>query len=1658
MKENKLLKYTSGNCKVTNKHIIIYNKLEYIKKKIIKKLFNNIGGANPPKKQIIKSQIEHFDESRRALNTKVDLILKDLNSTQEEQNELIRSIRTEFDKNNVPPNAITELLTADTELVSGFREFNNIISKLGDRLDTGAGENNEGGKQLIEELVAIQQGLFKLQIKIIFNKLKEIQIECEEKIADPINVTKLFTLIRKKVDAMNNFMDLQKQSLSTDQIKPLDNSGSEPIINVDTNVLEKVIPTSSDRKKSISSVVNKGVQNKPVVKIGGKTGGKTKTNLPNNIEGTNTIANMAVVNPYHRPTFNEGPYNTQRGGSGIINPSSPNIYSTDLILEPKSQKHNILQVPHLVTYTHFYSELYKIFNSSIFISIVGLLSDPDIFNELIKSILVNPKKDCKNFINCFFIKFSDYSTLLEYDIFNIKGKNAEFEKYINRDTYIYMKLINRIDTTNDTTDDTTNDTTDDTINNTTNDTINDTTNDTTVDTINDTTNDTTNDKYILSYTLTQYLYNKTQISNDNSQQLLSTVKSSTEINNLLDILYQNIYILLQLYNNSLITHNILINNYYSKYIYKKKKIITFVKERNNGIRNPRYHIEILNNQSIYLFNKDKTKYTTLMKKNTAQTNKYLLLGYLNIDKQFYSKGQNDDYDINKTYKTLIESTNTFVDTKTEKKILDNKQNRSEYYYLGPFENYYYNTSNADIAHDSASIIFHKLINNNEDICIFTYGASGSGKTSSLIYYERENIDGIIIELCKLPEFIDNFLEISLSIINIYTWHGYDATKSQQEIGNKHYRSYYMTYTDIINNTEILNPTFLWRNNNWKYKNDLSKPNTQDHRSMSVIINDILKKRQTEPTSNNPDSSRSHILICFTLSKKNNSDEKRKIVVCDFAGVENVFDCEDVFELSRFANAYHKSIKYNPKKLDFAPINGKIPYEEKIHYDKTYCNQEKEMDNMIKFYSTNDGSLKYTNLQSEYNIKEQILNTSLSNITDLEGGAFRREPTPTSRILDTKHNTRLVVTGTSVNKNQKSTPLRTRTLPLRTLPLKNQSTKQSNPQPEPQLLKQPKCNTIKYKNIACLGQEFKIIDYRKVPGVLPETKDDPIIKNVSEYITYLTQDMSNPPIGDIDYQNDYTNELIIFKNIIDSDICIIGSSLYENINRQSNLKIIITVLDKSDSLDETKKYLERYMNFMNTLMKKSNNYTLQYDNINSYVYVTRSKWKTLKNSILLDAYKTLNAHQTNFNTTREQILKQYNDHIKRLECNKIKIETLNYNCKLRRNEGYVINKTLFDLQIAIKQIIYKSLEINNSGYFPTFYEKEIFPYCRNTTLDNNKQIDSFYKISKSKTESELVSELDQESQLEQEPELESESELKLESTLTGEIIRILSTIPSDDNNLGFGINLSDVNFVIFTIINTSNDEYTNNPPNPPYININNLIYYTKYSSVKDKHLYIINEIKSLLLELSKYDYYKTHSKIINIRKQFLINPDIITPTNENFYKESEIGSKAGANIEFIYTELLNIISINNNATLIGTIEATDAMQNLVYNMSCSYNSKLNYVPWSLNKVISINNDNEQSTIRKNLPTINMELPMTNIRMIDDINILNEILKSNILTIDSFTRIISSDNSNTTQQVQIEYDNIIKQIKEIKNKAEEANEEAYNKYLQTSVNVLFGNAKK
>ena len=187
---------------------------------------------------------------------------------------------------------------------------------------------------------------------------------------------------------------------------------------------------------------------------------------------------------------------------------------------------------------------------------------------------------------------------------------------------------------------------------------------------------------------------------------------------------------------------------------------------------------------------------------------------------------------------------------------------------GNFE--YYNSIYKPVAQE--------LFNNKK--CILTlYGSSGHGKTSSMIY---NDIDDSTIQKKKRPGdmkyIISNFIDILDEEITIEykTFEigskllQYTGTNTQK-IDNYFYRS-----MELNNSSVELSGT----------SKDIIEGNNSKYNTFAQDILLKLSKRTTKGTINNPDSSRTHLIV-LTINNEYN------LIILDLAGREQTFNINNI---------------------------------------------------------------------------------------------------------------------------------------------------------------------------------------------------------------------------------------------------------------------------------------------------------------------------------------------------------------------------------------------------------------------------------------------------------------------------------------------------------------------------------------------------------------------------------------------------------------------------------------------------------------------------------------------------------------------------------------------------------------------------------------------
>ena len=238
-------------------------------------------------------------------------------------------------------------------------------------------------------------------------------------------------------------------------------------------------------------------------------------------------------------------------------------------------------------------------------------------------------------------------------------------------------------------------------------------------------------------------------------------------------------------------------------------------------------------------------------------------------------------------------------------------------HYGHFNKVLYNVDNQTFGDNMKEI--KDNLTDNKDVFVIGYGASGAGKTSTLIYDKtaikkgkKDKSDGaIVFTLNQLAENNTKFQQLELTITELFMD---DPTGDDKQITPKAFEK----IKDVSFNYEDKDKegisAFRASFNFASYISNLTgtegkenllldETNFTGEDNTTFTLSEILqllidKKRKVFATTNNTQSSRSHVLVTikFTIDKK-----PVFLYIGDFAGVENKFDYA-------FKYAYPKSFK------------------------------------------------------------------------------------------------------------------------------------------------------------------------------------------------------------------------------------------------------------------------------------------------------------------------------------------------------------------------------------------------------------------------------------------------------------------------------------------------------------------------------------------------------------------------------------------------------------------------------------------------------------------------------------------------------------------------------------------------------------------------------
>ena len=254
-----------------------------------------------------------------------------------------------------------------------------------------------------------------------------------------------------------------------------------------------------------------------------------------------------------------------------------------------------------------------------------------------------------------------------------------------------------------------------------------------------------------------------------------------------------------------------------------------------------------------------------------------------------------------------------IDGEIEPTNLDSlKKGTFEQYIFGPFSGIFLQgTKNLKMATD----IFNRLklkLDRQEELFFIGYGTSGSGKTGAFIYlsFIKDNVTytepGVLEYFCNLLCKNYNYTCLEITMVDFFLYFANTSTNADTFL-----KQHSQVKPIKVDGLEIL-----------KFKATDDKTwnlTTNPSKALGTCINQAFDSREVNPTSNNVDSSRSHVLVFLTITKINTRGETitQKICVGDLAGVENVLDCPKI--MNKMDVAYAESKKWKENNIPIDPV-------------------------------------------------------------------------------------------------------------------------------------------------------------------------------------------------------------------------------------------------------------------------------------------------------------------------------------------------------------------------------------------------------------------------------------------------------------------------------------------------------------------------------------------------------------------------------------------------------------------------------------------------------------------------------------------------------------------------------------------------------------------
>ena len=882
-----------------------------------------------------------------------------------------------------------------------------------------------------------------------------------------------------------------------------------------------------------------------------------------------------------------------------------------------------------------------------------------------------------------------------------------------------------------------------------------------------------------------------------------------------------------------------------------------------------------------------------------------------------------------------------------------KINKYDYGYLyGPFTKIFdQNQTNESISKNCTEII--DTLKNGKSAFVIGYGASGAGKTSSLIYWTQQKDEGIILRLCKLletdeitvsvhelfsdqePEIIEKTQQEKI-IINT---HAYDDILFVKDPSKKFVISKTQTssspksnsYNQITKIEQADSITWEPKNYTWKIENGkfTHTKNLQSDNTTPVEVTElgdfiatlVDTVRMVKPTPNNPQSSRSHVLVFLKMNIKCNDGQKKDVtlIIGDFAGVENKFICDDASTKANF-------LKLIPEKTDKNPYPP--PYYVKGEYKKIDIqgdeNQQILEKKILKYFG-------YTDINSIEKLTQKSIDAKIKRILDMVAKYKLAIEKPTSDFLQLEKDITAKLQNFISNRKAALIDYIKQKYPLKLqqfIKLIDSQIKKSDYKQNEYDQNFPINNV--WSSYSAKADKGTVIDGSFI------IKD--LINNPNKTLNSYYIDLYNE-IYDINFIDNYlkwtdTTGDITSKNLIPiypyityvDGIAEVNARFREKYKDTTNLKSNRLNIEKYQKakleITDMQKIIEEFStstgsvaNYKTDLQDLLNPKT-KYDIIYKYTILEFFSEMEIPEKINLNniTIQQINQYKTYFDQIIKTFIESSDRIFKELTAN---ISLLNGDiqnrCKERTNEGIFINKSLFGMRKDLIEIINNNQRDALLQKIPLFNSDCLDYYCSKDTYDCFN----------------LVQHL---------PEFNDDNNSNIIKTIMD---TIKLKIPDPDQ-------LKKLSIIIFGIINITQGK--NDPPKMPYINLNKLKILREkiINDIKFKETYMYRKLSIEEKRIKNLEYTKILDEItsfkddsIIILKNFkdaigepLIN--LVERTHLSFTNETDINEK--------YNKLVNFIDVFeeiNSTSILGTIDFLQSMKNTFHtDNSCSIVEDIN----------------------------------------------------------------------------------------------------------------------